>query len=190
MIDRRYLDYIQSEEWAKKAEQRRAIDGHKCAICGSTERLHVHHRHYRTLGNEDVEKDLVTLCEACHRDVHKDKDEFIAGVLAADAWIRAAEQHGGIEGVLGQFGIHRREAVEKFKRENAERMQVLYMPVPSGGAITVPFRVGSCEKDTKKLFKLIGEDYEREANYGWVHQLYYMAQDLGAYVGEVPYDRE
>lgn len=182
MIDSRYLDYVRSEEWAKKAEQRRAIDGHKCAMCGSTERLHVHHLHYRTLRNEDVEKDLITLCEACHRDVHKDKGDLIAGVLAAYAWLKAEEQYGGIEGVLGQLGIHRAETVEKFKQEHAAKMKMLYLPLPSGGAFTIPYREESCEKDTKKLFKLIGEDYEREVNYGWVHEVYYMAQDLGAYV--------
>lgn len=50
------------------------IDGYQCVMCGcrgtTTIPLEVHHITYRNIGNEDVYKDLLTLCRSCHRNVH------------------------------------------------------------------------------------------------------------------------
>lgn len=65
-----YHKYISSSPvWAKKREARKEIDGHKCRTChhdGSEDRLEVHHAHYKSLEDEDVENDLITLCSRCH----------------------------------------------------------------------------------------------------------------------------
>ena len=64
-----YHKYISSPAWAEKREARKEIDGHKCRTChhdGSEDRLEVHHAHYNSLENEDVENDLITLCSRCH----------------------------------------------------------------------------------------------------------------------------
>lgn len=65
-----YDKYISSSPvWAEKREARKEIDGHKCRTChhdGSEDRLEVHHAHYDSFKNEDVENDLITLCSRCH----------------------------------------------------------------------------------------------------------------------------
>ena len=64
-------EYLLSDEWKERAKQRRAIDGFKCAICGKKGCLSVHHISYANIGNENVETDLVTLCEECHKSLHE-----------------------------------------------------------------------------------------------------------------------
>lgn len=44
--------------------------GKKCVRCGSKKRLTAHHRHYRTIGFEQPDKDIVLLCHDCHKDLH------------------------------------------------------------------------------------------------------------------------
>ena len=69
-----YLSYITSPEWKAKAEQRMRIDGFVCQCCGSrgtnASPLQVHHFHYGNFKNEDIYKDLVTLCKSCHESQH------------------------------------------------------------------------------------------------------------------------
>lgn len=69
-----YSEYLKSEEWRQKARQRMEIDGYRCQMCGSSgtmnNRLQCHHLTYRHLYNEDVWKDLLTLCTNCHKAVH------------------------------------------------------------------------------------------------------------------------
>lgn len=69
-----YLDYLTSEKWKTKVKARLSIDGYTCQQCGSrgtpTNRLEIHHFHYRTVGNENVFTDLVTLCSNCHKNIH------------------------------------------------------------------------------------------------------------------------
>lgn len=48
--------------------------GHKCMKCGNPNELNVHHKHYKTLGNEDI-GDLIVLCKRCHNDEHFEKDK-------------------------------------------------------------------------------------------------------------------
>lgn len=72
---RKYADYIDGNtEWNRKRIERMRIDGHTCQMCGSTggtqNPLQVHHLTYNHIYNEDVEKDLVTLCQSCHMNVH------------------------------------------------------------------------------------------------------------------------
>ena len=65
-----YQTYINSSHWRAKRQERLAFDGHRCAIChhdGSERPLSVHHLHYESLGNEDVQHDLLTACAQCHR---------------------------------------------------------------------------------------------------------------------------
>lgn len=64
-----YNEYLLSEEWQEKKQA--VIEKYvSCVLCDSTKSLNVHHRHYRTLGHEDIDKDLTLLCEKCHRKFH------------------------------------------------------------------------------------------------------------------------
>jgi 5-methylcytosine-specific restriction endonuclease McrA len=44
--------------------------GHKCQLCSNKDGLQVHHNNYHNLGNEDIDKDLITLCRKCHSKYH------------------------------------------------------------------------------------------------------------------------
>jgi 5-methylcytosine-specific restriction endonuclease McrA len=48
----------------------RARDSDRCARCGSSRELHVHHRVIRSQGGRDYAENLITLCAECHRWVH------------------------------------------------------------------------------------------------------------------------
>lgn len=64
----KYADYIKSAEWRRKSRCWRKQAG-KCEICGSTERLECHHKHYKTLGKEK-RKDIMVVCRTCHCEIH------------------------------------------------------------------------------------------------------------------------
>ncbi len=65
-----YDDYMQSEDWQKKRLQRLKIDDFQCQRCGTAKNLQVHHITYRHFRDEPME-DLITLCDNCHREIHK-----------------------------------------------------------------------------------------------------------------------
>lgn len=67
---KRYLDYIKfSPIWREKCKRIRERDV-VCKRCSSDERLHVHHKHYRSFECE-LDNDLVLLCKVCHDKLHK-----------------------------------------------------------------------------------------------------------------------
>lgn len=75
MFYKDYDEYLRSSAWKAKALERARIDNYRCQMCGAegTElnRLQVHHFTYRNLYHEDVGKDLVTVCDVCHRGIHR-----------------------------------------------------------------------------------------------------------------------
>lgn len=71
-----YEAYIEfSARWAWKRTMRKVIDGHACRHCGAARRLQVHHKTYDRLRIESM-RDLVTLCAACHAEVHAELDRM------------------------------------------------------------------------------------------------------------------
>lgn len=64
-----YAVYRSTPQWRERKMEITEIQRHRCAGCGSQERLHVHHRHYRTVRNE-FPSDLLALCDRCHRREH------------------------------------------------------------------------------------------------------------------------
>lgn len=69
-----YGEYLNSEHWRETRQQRLERDGHKCAICGSTKDLNVHHLTYIRIGKENIDTDLITVCHACHAMLHRVAD--------------------------------------------------------------------------------------------------------------------
>ena len=67
------VDYYKSPGRAAKRNERLKIDGYKCARCGFTRALEVHHINYERFGDEDVGRDLITLCKKCHREIEAQK---------------------------------------------------------------------------------------------------------------------
>jgi 5-methylcytosine-specific restriction endonuclease McrA len=41
-----------------------------CQSCGVMSNLEVHHQEFRSQGGSDSELNLITLCDACHREAH------------------------------------------------------------------------------------------------------------------------
>ena len=77
MITQEYLDYLRSDVWQRKRSERLKIDNYRCQICHRPFSLDVHHLNYpETLGEEDVYRDLITLCRSCHEDIERKKREF------------------------------------------------------------------------------------------------------------------
>lgn len=71
MAHKDYLDYLDSPEWwtIRRSAMRRAnwrCEQEKSGDPRHEGPLEVHHRHYRTLGNEALD-DVEVLCPACHR---------------------------------------------------------------------------------------------------------------------------
>lgn len=65
-----YEDYLESPHWKATKSERLKLSNYCCDVCGDDEiQLQVHHKHYETLGHEDMD-DLATLCPYCHKDVH------------------------------------------------------------------------------------------------------------------------
>lgn len=68
-----YLDYLKSNHWKTKRNERLKLDNFQCLECGSKKNLDVHHLTYKSIGFEKVSADLITLCRNCHTLEHKDK---------------------------------------------------------------------------------------------------------------------
>jgi 5-methylcytosine-specific restriction endonuclease McrA len=45
-------------------------DGWRCQVCGSMQRLQVHHLKLRSQSGADAEHNLITLCAECHARMH------------------------------------------------------------------------------------------------------------------------
>lgn len=72
-----YHEYLRSPEWQQRRRLMLAMARGCCQTCESEggvdgARLHVHHRHYESRGQEWPE-DLVVLCHVCHARVHDRK---------------------------------------------------------------------------------------------------------------------
>jgi len=65
-----YEAYLETPQWKSIRRLVIARDGGCCLICFSSQRLHVHHLHYETFGDETGEE-LATLCERCHMEEHR-----------------------------------------------------------------------------------------------------------------------
>ena len=45
-------------------------DGWRCQSCGTMSNLEVHHKEFRSHAGDDLEDNLITLCTACHHEIH------------------------------------------------------------------------------------------------------------------------
>lgn len=70
-----YQSYLNSNEWKQKADARKQIDKNRCVMCGcigtGTNKLNCHHITYRNIFHEDIQSDLVTVCDVCHKAIHR-----------------------------------------------------------------------------------------------------------------------
>ena len=64
-----YADYLKTKHWKNIREKKIKDANNKCQLCCKTNNLHVHHRTYENIGNEN-NKDLVVLCQKSHSKFH------------------------------------------------------------------------------------------------------------------------
>ena len=66
-----YKAFLKTDYWRKVREAKFAQAGRKCQVCGCTDGLEVHHRHYRHRGRELHHLEcLMVLCRKHHQLVH------------------------------------------------------------------------------------------------------------------------
>ena len=94
------MEYYRSPKWQEVCEKRKKIDKNRCILCGEDKDLVVHHLTYMNFGQEDIEKDLITVCQDCHNAIHgyksvnrkKDKDRQtgrkILGLMLGDGTLK------------------------------------------------------------------------------------------------------
>lgn len=64
-----YRDYLRSEAWQEKRQQKFDQVGRRCERCSSTTGIQVHHATYERLGHESL-SDIEVLCDNCHAAQH------------------------------------------------------------------------------------------------------------------------
>lgn len=69
-----YADYLKTPEWQERRRRRIVLDKFRCAICGQTKGLQVHHINYDRVMDEDIYADLITLCHVCHERIESVKE--------------------------------------------------------------------------------------------------------------------
>ena len=72
-MKKNYSELLKDPRWQKKRLEILQRDNFKCMSCGETkDTLHVHHIRYEYGNNpwDATDKDLITLCEACHTAWH------------------------------------------------------------------------------------------------------------------------
>ena len=66
-----WLRYYKTDHWIKVRDQVMARSGGICELCRRRKANQVHHKHYRSLFNENINRDLVATCGTCHRKISK-----------------------------------------------------------------------------------------------------------------------
>lgn len=65
----------------KKLRQRvLARDGHRCRVCRGTRYVEVHHRHKQSEGGAHTLENCMTLCRACHVNLHREEELLERGI--------------------------------------------------------------------------------------------------------------
>lgn len=111
-----YERYIGSERWAMRREAFFSTHERVCAACGTRDEIQVHHRTYARMGQE-LDGDLVALCQAHHSFVHQ-HHRYIGGDLA-EATSRALQLLRSRAADTSRRGPV--EFVPRHMRENATR---------------------------------------------------------------------
>ncbi len=64
-----FEEYRRTPEWRSRRNRVLLRAGNRCELCGTRERLDVHHRTYERYGEEQL-GDLIALCRSCHQRFH------------------------------------------------------------------------------------------------------------------------
>lgn len=114
-----YQTYMTSEKWKIRREGYYATHAKECLACGSEKSIHLHHHTYNRLGNE-LDEDMVPLCETHHDMVHVRYQKFRRdhrGLTIATEQIIAEVSGKSIHLVI------KRDVVPKKVREKARKVR-------------------------------------------------------------------
>lgn len=113
MTSDEYREYLESPHWRALSKYFRESVG-ACEECGITDTLNVHHKHYRTLGDEQ-RNDVRVLCERCHMNTHILQDRM---------------KMFGISATIGKSFVEKRDYVQmeiNNKRLKRDPMEAVLM---------------------------------------------------------------
>lgn len=72
-----YYDFMQSNDWKVQSFRIKKRDGFTCRLCGATKMpVEAHHLRYLEDFTQVPDKDIITLCIECHRNLHIAKVEL------------------------------------------------------------------------------------------------------------------
>lgn len=119
--DKEYGKYLNSPHWLETKQERKKLDGYTCSICKTRDNLQVHHKTYERIGNEDVGKDLITLCRECHEEIHRIIDNCKIEINSNARWyrnaVRNACEQSSKEYIDKQAGVISRELAKCGKKQ-------------------------------------------------------------------------
>ncbi len=61
---------LESDAYEELRQRVLRRDGWRCQSCGAMSNLEIHHMKFRGQCGDDAEQNLITLCTACHANVH------------------------------------------------------------------------------------------------------------------------
>ena len=83
-----YAEYLETARWQEVRRKALSFAGYRCQVCNAKDtELHVHHRCYASVGQEEG-ADVIVLCSECHALFHD------AGKLHEHASLRASRTRG------------------------------------------------------------------------------------------------
>jgi len=62
---------LDGREYGELCERVLRRDGWRCQFCGSMTNLELHHQQFRSQSGDDIEENLITLCNNCHSSLHR-----------------------------------------------------------------------------------------------------------------------
>lgn len=70
-----YEEYLISDKWTQvKKNYKNSVKYERvCSLCFETEMLQLHHWRYEKDWNNDTHKNLIQLCDLCHKSAHSSK---------------------------------------------------------------------------------------------------------------------
>lgn len=70
LLDKRALEATKDRQWRETRRRVLERDRHRCRACGQSHGLEAHHVVMRSLGGKDDQRNLIALCNSCHKSVH------------------------------------------------------------------------------------------------------------------------
>ena len=73
-MNKEYKDYLKTSDWKERRKELLEEAGNECNVCGASANI-LHHLNYDNLGFEELETDVVAVCNSCHMELHEGGQE-------------------------------------------------------------------------------------------------------------------